>query len=301
MSKTKPNNTLTERGVAVKKLWDEKLQANFESFFVGKPALKKRFVECIQRIALVNPTIVQKYSAAQLTAPLLKAAEWGLVPDNNECTIVEVKSKPACWIMANGVRKRILDVTGVKYCSVESVYENEQIVYNKLSNVAPVVCMKDGMSFFDKGNVVGAIAFVEMDDGRIILSEVGVGDAKKYKPAAQSWHYSDKWMSSFLENIVVKLLYKKLPKQFDMPTDAWDETDKAGHAGGSDIIDGGAVLIADETPPDDTPADTPADTNTEAKADVADGGKDKTNYNETPKTPQPDTAGDGESGELKDV
>lgn len=209
------------------KVWNDKLEVNFDTLFVGKPALKRGFVDCVQRLALINPDVVLKYSATQIGRALLEAAEMGLLPDNHECTIVEVGGKPSCWLMAGGARKLILQVKGVKYYCVEAVYENEEIVYDKLTNRMPVITMKDGIDFFNKGKLRGAVAFAEFDDGRVELVQVSVEEAAKYKPEKSKgkWHYSDKWPEEHLRNIVSKKLYKKLPKQDGMPAHIWDSTD----------------------------------------------------------------------------
>lgn len=257
MAARNQNNTITIKQKAdnLWKEWDSKLLPNFQSFFDGKPILLKQFAEVIRRFAIVSPEVIQKHTPAALAPSLLKAAELGLVPDKNECAIVDVGGKPQCWVMTGGARKKIGECIGVKYCTVVAIYENEEIIYNKASNVLPVINMKEGVSFFDKGKVVGAIAFVETDDGRIILEEIGLQDADKYKPKNRDWHYSDKWMAEFLQNTATKKLYRKLPKTYDMPRDIWDDADKAPYPKTTSVINA-SVVVGDDESPDDTAAAT---------------------------------------------
>lgn len=266
-----PKMSLKERNAKLLTIWHD-VSEKKASYFDNKPRLKQQFVECVQLLSIINPEILRKYPPEKLAAPLLKAAEMGMLPDGNECAIVEVGDKPACWLMTNGARKRIAEMVGVKHLIVECVYDHEIVVYNKLSNIAPVIHLKDGHGFFSRGKLVGAIAFVEMHDGRIILEQLGVEDAKRYKPKKKTWHYSDDWMEAFLQNIVTKMLYKKLPKRFNEPQDSWDDTDIAGDSGGSALeYDTTASLVSEETAVEATatPADEPADESPPADEAVA--------------------------------
>lgn len=283
--KPKPKTTtaLTTKAAELMTAWNDQLAPNFDSFFAGKPELKQRFVDCIQRLALVSPDVVKKYTPLQLSKPLLTAAEWGLVPDNHECAIVEISGAPACWLMAGGARKLILEVPGVKYYAVECVYENETIIYDKLSNTLPVVQMKPGVDYFDKGELRGAIAFVEFDDRRVVLVEVAKTDAQKYIKTS-GYHYSKEWPAQHLENICAKMLYKKLPKPDAMPRHIWDASDM----GEVHATHQTRAAIVDDTPATDADADEGNATQTPA-ADTA----------------QPATAADADAGDkeqtLKDV
>lgn len=256
------NNQLTEKANTLMAAWDDKLSANFDTFFIGKPSLKRAFVDCVRRLALVNQDIVTKYTPMQVARALLEAAELGLLPDNNECAIVEVGGKPACWLMATGARKKILQVDGVKYYSVECIYENEKIVYDKLAGQLPIITMNEGCDFFNKGELCGAIAFAELTDGRIELVQISVAESAKYRPENKKgkYHYGDKWPEEFLRNIASKKLYKKLPKQDGMPADLWDSTDTGNSRPSTTQIAAdidAATIVSDDdgTPTTQPPAD----------------------------------------------
>lgn len=247
---------------ALKLVCENSLAKNFDTFFHDKPELKKAFFDSVYRLAIINPEIIAKYTPMQLAPALLKAAEMRLLPDGNECAIVVVGNQPACWLMAAGAHKRIMELPNVLHCSVECIYSNEQVIYDKFGNKAPIVKMADGKSFFDKGVLIGAIGYVELEGGYIILQELSVDEAPKYKPNRKTWHYSDDWMPAFMVNITTKLLYKKLPKQTGRPANIWDDTDKSGDAGGNRLggvqtpanmdAEGAAIIVADSIVYDET-------------------------------------------------
>lgn len=213
----------------------EKMEGQFEVALKGSanPIPADRFIRCLRTTINSNPDLQSLERQSVMTA-IMKAAQDGLVIDGKESAILPFKGKATYVPMAEGLKKLMRKHSNFADLDYDIVYQKEvdtgRFKYVKGNEKD---FRHEPIMFGEKGDPVGAYAYVKTRDGDIFLAVMDKDDIEKRLAKGMQSQMKKEFWKEFWHKTVIRALYKKAP----------NSGDEAGY------LDG--VFRADEEPDED--------------------------------------------------
>jgi len=195
----------------------EKMENQLEIALKGSanPIPADRFIRCLRTTINSNPDLQTLERQSVMTA-IMKAAQDGLVVDGKESAILPFKGRATYVPMAEGLKKLMRKHSNFADLDYDIVYQKEvdtgRFKYVKGNEKE---FRHEPIMFGDKGEPVGAYAYVKTRDGDIFLAVMDKDDIEKRLAKGMQSQMKKEFWKEFWHKTVIRALYKKAPNSGD--------------------------------------------------------------------------------------
>ncbi len=195
----------------------ERMESQFEVALKGSanPIPADRFVRCLRTTINSNPELNGLDRQSVMTA-IMKAAQDGLVIDGKEAAILPFGGKATYAPMAEGLKKLMRKHSNFADLDYDVVYQKEvdtgRFRYVKGSEKD---FRHEPILFGDKGEPVGAYAYVTTKDGDIFIAVMEKEDIEKRLNKGKQSQMKKEFWKDFWCKTAIRALYKKAPNSGD--------------------------------------------------------------------------------------
>lgn len=221
--------------------WAEVLTEKLDGITEALPKdfSKSRFIQNSVALLTDNPDLVRKYKGDMVLAGLVKGAVLGVDFLNKECYLVPYGDRLQFQLDYKGAKKiaRKYSIRPIKSIHAEVVREGDdfstEIIDNKVQvNFKPKP--------FNNGKIVGAFAYIQYDDGDVIVDTMSLADLENTRSKSKmgkSGAWKD-FTSEMYKKTVIRRLMKQVEIDFENPNQRtiYDD-DEAIATEPQDIID----------------------------------------------------------------